>query len=137
MAVDRTFAVSDLGVAACDVDLVTEKTGALAGGMCDQGLAFREFQTQCFQGIGHLLLDGLGFLFGARKTQDEVIPLTAVFQPPIVRIVGVHRWDPSPVLRELPIAFKPMGLPGVLPVPFYPREFWVALASIPTRVLGG
>src|ERR1700745_3656079 len=88
--VDRPPVAGDLGVGVLGLDLVAEEARRLAGGVRDQGLGRRQLQTQLItQERRYLLLDFLGLASGACESQQPVVGIADIAQPPVARVGGV------------------------------------------------
>ena len=66
--------------------------GGLAPGVGNEGLLFGESQAQFLaQKCCQLPLDVLCFLLWPREGEAEVVSVANIFEPPVVRVVGVDR----------------------------------------------
>src|SRR5664280_3764986 len=90
MAVDGTMTplvMRIIGV--LDDDIVAEEARSLAGCVRDQRFLLGEFQLErVTQECPELLLDRLGFGLWPGKSEEAVIGIAHIMQPPIRRIVG-------------------------------------------------
>jgi len=73
-----------------DHDLIAEEPGSLRPPVSDQGLGCGQFQLELImQELPDAGLDLLGFPPGTGETQQPVVRVAAVGQPPVARIAGV------------------------------------------------
>lgn len=72
-----------------DRDLIAEEPGPLGAGMGDQRLFRRQFQLEVItQELRQTLFDLLGFGLGPGETEQAVVGVSAITQPPIAGITG-------------------------------------------------
>src|SRR5664280_2954150 len=102
MAVDGTMTplvMRIIGV--LDDDIVAEEARSLAGCVRAQRFLLGEFQLErVTQEYPELLLDRLGFGLWPGKSEEAVIGIAHIMQPPIRRIVGVPCGQPLRLFEQ-------------------------------------
>src|SRR5260370_19687287 len=81
-----------LGIVLHRGDFVSQKMGGFAPGVGNEGLLFGESKAQFLaQKRSQLPLDVLCFLLWSREGEAEVVGVTNIFEPPVVRVVWGDR----------------------------------------------
>jgi hypothetical protein len=97
-----------------DGDLVAEEGRCLGAGVRDQRLVLVEFQLEVItQELSEALLDLLGFGSGSGESEEVIIRVPDISQPPVPGITRVPARDPAPLRAQPPRCGAVTPPPGV------------------------